>query len=83
MRTTPYVIGHCAGHEKRASPGADAAAIPVHPCRRKPRDQDRTDLSDQYDRKYPDEIGRGTKLVLNMISTAVMIKLGRVKGNRW
>lgn len=33
-------------------------------------------------RQFPDEIRHRAKMILNMISTSVMIQLGRVKGNK-
>ena len=81
--TTPYVIG---GIRKARSKGLLTGSITCNP---------NSPLSDEVDFAIEVVVGpefvtgstrmkAGTaqKLVLNMISTAVMIKLGRVKGNK-
>ena len=81
--TTPYVIG---GLQKAKENGLDTACIVCN---------ENSEVAAEA--KYPIEVvvgpefvsgstrmksGTAQKLVLNMISTAVMIRLGRVKGNK-
>lgn len=81
--TTPYVIGALETCKERGiltgsitcNPGSPVATIAVHPIVAAVGPEFVTGSTRM-------KSGTAQKLVLNMISTSVMIKLGRVKGNR-
>ncbi len=81
--TTPYVIGALEKCKKEniltgsitCNPGSPLSTIPNHPIVVEVGPEFITGSTRM-------KSGTAQKLVLNMISTSVMIKLGRVKGNR-
>jgi N-acetylmuramic acid 6-phosphate etherase len=81
--TTPYVIGGLKDSRKNGiltgcitcNPGAPVSAEADHPIE--------VNVGAEYlTGSTRMKSGTAQKMVLNMISTALMIKLGRVKGNR-
>ena len=79
----PYVIGALHRAREHGILTACICSNPGLPAGRRSRYSDRNDRrAGTGHRQFADEIGNRAKLICNMITTATMIKLGRVKGNR-
>lgn len=80
--TTPYVIGALQQARKRGILTAGISSNPDSPLTRSGYSHRNDCGPGVCDRQFAHEKRHRAKMILNMISTSVMIKLGRVKGNR-